>query len=71
MWPWRRWYPDVRIYPVTTGADVARFLNDNVDLATLAVIGGGDAHQLAQIVGPHDHRVLRHAEASVLIVRES
>jgi nucleotide-binding universal stress UspA family protein len=68
--PWRRWYPDVHIYPVTTGASVTRFVNNNVDLVPLAVIGGADADQLAQIVGPHDHPVFRHAESSVLVVRE-
>jgi hypothetical protein len=55
--PWRRWYPEVHIYPVTTGASVARFVKDNDDLVPLAVIGGADARQLAQIVGPHDHPV--------------
>jgi|SRR5271165_5164502 len=68
--PWRRWYPDVHIYGVTTGANVASFIEDNDDWVPLAVIGGADAGQLAQIVGPHDHRVFRHAESSVLIVRE-
>lgn len=70
LWPWRRWYPDVHIYPVTTGASVIRFLKSSDDLVPLAVIGGADAGQLAQIVGPHDHPVFRHAESSVLIVRE-
>jgi hypothetical protein len=68
--PWRRWYPDVHIYPVSTRASVARFVKDNDDLVSLAVIGGADAGQLAQIVGPHDHPVFRHAESSVLVVRE-
>jgi len=70
LWPWRRWYPDVHIYPVTAGSGVAHFLKSNDDLVSLAVVGGADAGQLAQIVGPHDHPVFPHAEASVLIVRE-
>ncbi len=70
LWPWRRWYPDVHIYPVAAGGSVTDFLKDIDDLVPLAVIGGSDAGQLAQIVGPHDHPVFRHAEASALIVRE-
>lgn len=70
LWPWRRWYPDVHIYPVATGGSVAHFLNSNDELVSLAVIGDADAGQLAQIVGAHDHPVFRHAECSVLVVRE-
>lgn len=70
LWPWRRWYPDVRIYPVTTGASVAHFLKSCDDLVPLAVIGASDAEQLAEIVGPHAHPVFQHPESSVLIVRE-
>jgi nucleotide-binding universal stress UspA family protein len=66
--PWRRWYPDVQISPVTAGTDVARFLKDNGDWVPLAVIGSAEAGKLAQILGPHDS-VFRHAQASVLIVR--
>lgn len=69
--PWRRWYPDVHVYPVATRADVARFLHDNDDRwAPLAVIGPEDAGRLAQIIGSHEHPVFRHTEASVLVVRE-
>ena len=50
--PWRRWYPDVHIYPVTTRDGLTHFVKDNDDLVPLAVIGGADAGQLAQIVGP-------------------
>lgn len=67
--PWRRWYPDVHIYPVVTRADVAQFVKGNADLVPLAVIGSRQADQLAEIIGPHDHPVFRRAEASVLIVR--
>jgi nucleotide-binding universal stress UspA family protein len=70
LWPWRRWYPDVHIYPVTTGHNVTRFLKTIDDLVPMAVVGAADAGQLAQIVGPQDHPVFRHAESSVLIVRE-
>ncbi len=67
--PWRRWYPDVHVYPVTTGDDVARFLKDNDDWVPLTVIGSADAARLAQILGPHDHPVFRHTESSALVVR--
>jgi nucleotide-binding universal stress UspA family protein len=70
LWPWRRWYPDVHIYPVTTGASVAHFLKSSDDLVPLAVIGGADSGQLANIVGSTDHPVFRHSKSSVLIVRE-
>jgi nucleotide-binding universal stress UspA family protein len=70
LWPWRRWYPDVHIYPVTTGANVTRLLKTIDDLVPMAVVGATDAGQLAQIVGPQDHPVFRHAQSSVLIVRE-
>jgi nucleotide-binding universal stress UspA family protein len=70
LWPWRHWYPDVHIYPVAAGGGVTHFLNSNDGLVPLAVIGAADAGQLAQIVGPQDHPVFRHAESSVLIVRQ-
>lgn len=70
LWPWRRWYPAVHIYPVAAGGSVAHFLKSNDDLVPLAVIGGADAGQLANIVGSHDHPVFRRTESSVLIVRE-
>jgi Universal stress protein family len=70
LWPWRRWYPDVRIYPVTTGVNVTRFLKTIDDLVPMAVVGAADAGDLAQIVGPRDRSVFPHAPSSVLIVRE-
>jgi nucleotide-binding universal stress UspA family protein len=70
LWPWRRWYPDVHIYPVTTSRSVTHFLKTIDDLVPMAVVGAADAGQLAQIVGPQDHPVFRYAESSVLIVRE-
>jgi nucleotide-binding universal stress UspA family protein len=70
LWPWRRWYPDVHIYPVTTGDNMTHFLKTIDDLVPLAVVGAAEARELAQIVGPQDHPVFRHAQSSVLIVRE-
>jgi nucleotide-binding universal stress UspA family protein len=68
--PWRRWYPDVNIYPVTTGADVSRFVIENDDWAPLAVVGAAEASRLAQILGVHKHPVFHHARASALVVRD-
>jgi nucleotide-binding universal stress UspA family protein len=70
LWPWRHWYPEVHIYPVTTGANVTRFLKTVDDLVPMAVVGAADAGELAQIVGAHDHPVFRRTQSSVLIVRE-
>lgn len=47
----------------------ARFLADHDERVQLAVIGGGEAGQLARLVGPSGHPVFRHAECSVLVVR--
>lgn len=69
--PWRRWYPDVHVYPVAARANVARFLHEiDESWAPLAVIGSHDAGRLAQIIGSHQHPVFRHTEASVLVVPE-
>lgn len=67
--PWRRWYPTVRTYPVTAGADVTRFLRDNDDWSPLAVVGSAEAGRLAQILGPRGHPVFRHTQASALVIR--
>jgi nucleotide-binding universal stress UspA family protein len=66
----RRRYPDVHVYPVATHDDIARFLEDSHERVQLVVIGNSDAGQLARIVGPHGHPVYRHAESSVLVVRQ-
>jgi nucleotide-binding universal stress UspA family protein len=70
LWPWNHWYPDVHIYPVTTGVNFTRFLKTIDDLVPMAVVGAADAGELARIVGPQDHPIFRHAQSSVLIVRE-
>jgi hypothetical protein len=65
-----RWYPDVHIYGMTTGADVASLIEVKDDWGPASVIGSADADQLAQIIGPHDHYIFRHTESSALIIRE-
>ncbi|CNX47544.1 Universal stress protein family [Mycobacterium tuberculosis] len=59
----------MRVYPITTHTGIARFLADHDERVQLAVIGGGEAGQLARLVGPSGHPVFRHAECSVLVVR--
>jgi nucleotide-binding universal stress UspA family protein len=67
---WKRRYPDVRVYPVGTRSGLAGFLGGNTDESVqLAVVGRSDAYEVAQIIGPHSHPILRHGECSVLIVR--
>jgi nucleotide-binding universal stress UspA family protein len=66
---WKRRQPDVRVYPIADGADVGRFLKKHDEPVQLAVIGGAEAGELAQIIGPHGHPLFHHAESSALIVR--
>ncbi|MCV7151340.1 universal stress protein [Mycolicibacterium pyrenivorans] len=62
-------HPEVHIYPVADQAGVAHFLRHNDERIQLTVIGGSQADQLADIVGPFGHAVFRHGRSSVLIVR--
>jgi len=64
----RHRYPDVHVYPVATHGDIAHFLEDNDERVQLTVVGSPDIDELARIVGPHGHSLLRHAESSVLVV---
>ena len=66
---WSRHYPDVRLHSVAAHTGIAKFLAGNDDGVQLAVIGSSEAHQVAQVIGPHSHPILRHAECSVLVVR--
>lgn len=66
---WKLHHPDVHIYPVSSEADVARFLKNHDERVQLAVIGGSQAGELAQIVGPYGRPVFHHTVSSVLIVR--
>ncbi|OJZ72849.1 universal stress protein [Mycobacterium paraffinicum] len=66
---WRRQYPDVRVYPIATRQAIAGYLSANDERVQLAVIGGDEARQLAQLVGPQGHPLFRHPECSVLVVR--
>lgn len=70
---WRERYPDVRVYPVDDGADVAHFVRHQDEQILLAVVGESEAGHIAQIVGRpeghHSHHPLRRGESSVLVVR--
>lgn len=66
---WQARYPDVHVYPVATGADVARFLKKHDEWVQLAVIGGSRADEVMQILGPWGHPLFHRRAASVLVVR--
>jgi nucleotide-binding universal stress UspA family protein len=66
---WKGRYPDVHVYPVSDGADVARFIKKHDEWVQLAVIGGSRADEVTQILGPRGHPLFHRRAASVLIVR--
>ncbi|MBY0286267.1 MAG: universal stress protein [Mycobacteriaceae bacterium] len=66
---WKGRYPDVHVYPVSDGADVARFLKKHDEWVQLAVIGGSRADEVTQILGPRGHPLFHRRAASVLVVR--
>ncbi|HTX95419.1 MAG TPA: universal stress protein [Mycobacterium sp.] len=66
---WGRRHPELRLYPIATTAGIASFLSANDERVLLAVIGAGEADQLARLVGPSGHPLFRHPECSVLVVR--
>ncbi len=66
---WRQRHPEVRVYPITTRADIADFLTKNDERVQLAVIGADEAGELMRLVGPSGHPLFRHSECSVLVVR--
>ena len=66
---WKARYPDVHVYPVSNGADVARFLKKHDELVRLAVIGGSRADEVVQILGSPGHPLFHRRAASVLVVR--
>jgi nucleotide-binding universal stress UspA family protein len=65
---WRSRYPDVRVYPITNHAEVTHFLKKHHEHVLLAVIGGSEAADVAQIVG-HGHSFFPHTASSALVVR--
>ena len=66
---WGRDHPGVEIYAASTRAEIADFLADMDKTIQLAVIDTVDADQLANLVGPHRHPIIGHAECSVLVAR--
>ena len=67
---WRLDHPDVRIYPVSTHANLPQFLAENRrESVHLAVIGPADTTEIQQIIGPHDRSVVPHSECSVMVAR--
>jgi len=66
---WRKQYPDVRVYPVSTPDSVAGFLANHEDVSVqLVVVAGSEASNAARIVGPHSHPLLAHGNCSVLVM---
>lgn len=66
---WAKLYPDVHVYPVATRGSVARFLAQNNDESVqLTVVGGADALNVIQIIGPRSHPLVAHGDCSVLVV---
>jgi nucleotide-binding universal stress UspA family protein len=65
---WERRYPGVDVHSASTHTDVADFLAAMDRRVQLAVIGSSEADQLANLIGPHKHPILGHADCSVLIV---
>jgi nucleotide-binding universal stress UspA family protein len=64
-----RLYPDVRVYPIATRGSVTRFLAENKDESVqLTVVGGHDASNVVQIIGPHSRPLVAHGDCSVLVV---
>jgi nucleotide-binding universal stress UspA family protein len=66
---WKGHYPDVHVYPLSNGADVARFIKKHDEWVQLAVIGGSRADEVMQILGPWGHPLFHRRAASVLVVR--
>jgi nucleotide-binding universal stress UspA family protein len=66
---WEQRYPSVQFHAPATRTAIADFLDASDSRIQLAVIGGADTDQVANLIGPHSHPILGHAECSVLIVR--
>jgi hypothetical protein len=67
---WAQHYPDVHIHPVATRGSVTQFLAKNKDESVqLTVVGGNDAPNVVQIIGPHSRPLVAHGDCSVLVVR--
>ncbi|WP_343574821.1 universal stress protein [Mycobacterium sp.] len=66
---WVRHHPDVQIYAGATRTEIADFLAVMDKTIKLAVIGSGDADQVASLIGPHRHPIIGHTECSVLVAR--
>lgn len=66
---WRASHPDVDIHACVTRDDIADFLASSNRTIELAVIGGSNSDHVANLIGPHDHPIIGHAECSVLVAR--
>jgi nucleotide-binding universal stress UspA family protein len=66
---WLQRYPGVEFHAIATRTGIADYLDASDSRIQLAVIGGVDSDQVTNLVGPHGHPILGHAECSVLVVR--
>jgi nucleotide-binding universal stress UspA family protein len=66
---WERHYPSVQFHARAARTGIADFLDVSDSRIQLAVMGSADIDQVANLLGPHSHPILGHAECSVLIVR--
>jgi nucleotide-binding universal stress UspA family protein len=66
---WAKRYPDVHVHPVATRGSVTQFLAERDELVQLTVVGGDDAPNVVQIIGPHSRPLVGHGDCSVLVVR--
>lgn len=66
---WRASHPDIDIHACATRDDIADFLASSNRTIALAVIAGSDSGHVANLIGPHDHPIIGHAECSVLVAR--
>ncbi|WP_019971555.1 universal stress protein [Mycobacterium sp. 141] len=67
---WRRRYPDVHIYPVSTRSGLPEFLEDNgTGYVQLVALGSADVTELQRIIGRHDRPFAPHTDCSVMVIR--
>ncbi len=69
VYSWRESHPGVDIHTCASRDGIADFLSSTNRTIELAVIGANHADQVANLIGPHDHPIIGHAECSVLVAR--
>ena len=62
---WLHRYPDVKVEVATTRMSAIRYLEGYIGALQLVVIGGRNANQVMDLVGPQTLSLLAHADCSV------